>query len=109
MGMHRYESIRVVADDDALLAALGGRPLWGVEKDFATTSLFDVKSYPRDVVLLFGSERAGLPERLIRQCQCVIGIPMYGINHSLPVSVTVGIVLCDWARRRYAPGTIVAG
>lgn len=109
MGMHHYETIRVVDDDDALLEAVRDRPLWGVEKDHATVSLFDLKAYPRDVVLLFGSERAGLPERMIRECDQVIGIPMYGVNHSFPVSVTVGMVLCDWARRRYAPGTMVSG
>ncbi len=109
MGMHRYETIRVLPDDDALLEAIAGRPLWGVEKDHATLSLFDVKDYPRDVVLLFGSERGGLPLPLVRRCEQVLGIPMYGVNHSFPVSVTVGMVLCDWARRRYAPGTIVTG
>ncbi len=109
MGMHRYENIRVVPDDEALLDAIEGRPLWGVEKDCATLSLFDVKRYPRDVVLLFGSERGGLPSSIIARCDEVVGIPMYGINHSFPVSVTVGMVLCDWARRRYAPGTIVTG
>lgn len=109
MGMHHFETIRVVADDAAFLAALGDRPLWGVEKDHATTSLFDVQQYPPSVVLLFGSERRGLPGALIDRCGQVIGIPMYGINHSFPVSVTVGILLCDWARRRYAPGTVVTG
>jgi len=29
----------------------------------------------------------------------VIAIPMYGINHSYPVAVAAGMVLCEWARR----------
>ncbi len=30
----------------------------------------------------------------------MVGIPMYGVNHSFPVAVAAGIVLSDWARRR---------
>ncbi len=29
----------------------------------------------------------------------VIGIPIYGVNHSLPVAVAAGIVMHEWARR----------
>ena len=109
MGMHRYEDIRVLANDAALLEHMRGRPVWAIEKDHARRSIFDVQEYPRDVVLLFGSERAGLPKELVEAADDVIGIPMYGVNHSYPVSVTVGMVLLDWARRRYRPGTVVAG
>jgi tRNA G18 (ribose-2'-O)-methylase SpoU len=109
MGMHRYETIRVVPDAEAFLEAIAARPLWAVEKDHATIGLFDVCAYPRDVVLAFGSERAGLPESILSRAEQVIGIPMYGVNHSYPVAVAAGMVLCDWARRRYAPGAMVPG
>ena len=109
MGMHRFETIRVFDDEQQFLEHVGRRPLWAVEKDCATRSLFDVRSWPHEVVLLFGSERAGLPASLLLHAREVIGIPMYGINHSYPVSVAVGMVLCDWARHRYCPGTIVSG
>ncbi len=102
MGMEKYESIVRVADDDALLVHVGERPLWGVEKDHATTSLYAVTSFPRDVVLLFGSERGGIPTSLIARCATVVGIPIYGVNHSLPLAIAAGIVMNDWARRRYA-------
>lgn len=109
MGMHRYETIRVCANEETLLQIVGSRPLWAVEKDHATCSLFGIASYPRDVVFLFGSERAGLPDSVLSRADQVVGIPMFGVNHSYPVSVAAGMVLCDWARRRYAPGTIVSG
>ena len=107
MGMEKYESVIRVADDDAFLAHVGDRPLWAVEKDHATTSLHAVPSFPRDVVLLFGSERFGVPEALIRRAQTVIGIPIYGVNHSLPLAVAAGIVMNEWARRKYADGVLV--
>lgn len=107
MGMEKYESVVRVADDDAFLAYVGERPLWAVEKDHATTSLHAVASFPRDVVLLFGSERFGVPESLVRRAQAVIGIPIYGVNHSLPLAVAAGIVMNEWARRRYASGVLL--
>jgi tRNA G18 (ribose-2'-O)-methylase SpoU len=109
MGMHRYETIRVFEGEEPFVQCLADRPLWAVEKDSATISLFAVEQYPRDVVLLFGSERAGLPASLLGRAQQVVGIPMYGVNHSYPVAISAGMVLCDWARRRYKPGTVVAG
>lgn len=106
MGMEKYESVVRVDDDDALLAHVGERPLWAVEKDHATTSLYAVASFPRDVVLLFGSERFGVPVSLIERAQAVVGIPIYGVNHSLPLAVASGIVMSEWARRKYTAGAI---
>jgi tRNA G18 (ribose-2'-O)-methylase SpoU len=52
------------------------------------------------VVLLFGSEDEGIPDGLLSASAEVIAIPMYGINHSYPVAISAGMVLCEWARRR---------
>jgi tRNA G18 (ribose-2'-O)-methylase SpoU len=59
------------------------------------------------VVFVFGSERFGVPGELIAAADEVVGIPLYGVNHSLPVAVAAGIVMNEWARRRYAPGATV--
>lgn len=98
MGMHRYETIVSCPDDEAFLEAVRGRPLVSVERDHANTTLWEVE-FPRDVVLVFGSENDGVPQRLLDASDEVIAIPMYGINHSFPVSVATGMVLCEWARR----------
>ncbi|MDB4933441.1 MAG: hypothetical protein JWP87_413 [Labilithrix sp.] len=104
MGMEKYESVVRVANDEAFLAHVGKRPLWAVEKDHATTSVYDVAAFPRDVVLLFGSERFGIPAPLIAHAHAVVGIPIYGVNHSLPLAVAAGILMNEWARRKYAAG-----
>lgn len=109
MGMHRFETIRVCYDDDEFLEHIAGRPLWAVEKERATRSLYAPEPFPDDVVLLFGSERFGLPSSMLDRADEVIGIPMFGVNNSFPVSVAAGMVLGEWGRRRYAPGTIVIG
>jgi tRNA G18 (ribose-2'-O)-methylase SpoU len=107
MGMEKYENVVRVADDEAFLAHVGQRPLWALEKDHATTSLYAVPGFPRDVVLLFGSERFGVPMPLIERAEAVVGIPIYGVNHSLPLAVAAGIVMNEWARRKYAEGALV--
>lgn len=106
MGMERYETIVRVRSDDELLEHVGQRPLWAVEKDAATTSLYAVDRFPRDVVLLFGSERFGVPKPLLARASATLGIPIYGVNHSLPLAVAAGIVMSEWARRRYADGAV---
>lgn len=107
MGMERYENVVRVADDEAFLAHVGPRPIWAVEKDHATTSIYAVDAFPREVVLLFGSERFGIAPALVARASQVLAIPLYGVNNSLPLAIASGIVMSEWARRRYRPGTVV--
>jgi tRNA G18 (ribose-2'-O)-methylase SpoU len=107
MGMHKYETIVQVAGPDELTGAIAGRPLWAVEKDHARRSICAVDRFPEGVVLLFGSERFGIPEELLVRADEVVGIPMYGVNHSFPVAVAAGIAMHEWARRRYKDGALM--
>ena len=120
MGMDKYETIvripELVTDGDGLagrdpLAALRehvrGRPVWAIEKDYARRSLRAVEKFPPGVVFLFGSERFGIPREVVEAADDVLGIPLYGVNHSLPLAVAAGIVMHEWAGRRYIPGAVV--
>ncbi len=107
MGMEKYETIVRVPDEAALFAHVAGCPVWAVEKDQARTNIYAVNAFPDDVVLAFGSERSGLPQSFLDRADEVIGIPMYGVNHSLPVAIAAGIVMSEWARRRYVSGAVV--
>jgi tRNA G18 (ribose-2'-O)-methylase SpoU len=109
MGMEHFETVVSLPDEEAFFRHTAGRPIWSVEKDFATVGLYDVAAYPDEVMLVLGSERTGLPPSIVERSEAVVGIPIYGVNHSLPVAVAAGIVLSDWARRRYAPGTTIVG
>lgn len=109
MGMHHYETIVVCADEQAFFDHIRGRSLWAVEKERATRSLYSPDPFADDLVLLFGSERFGLPDHVLDRADEIVGIPMYGINNSFPVSVAAGMVLAEWGRRRYRDGTVVTG
>jgi tRNA G18 (ribose-2'-O)-methylase SpoU len=98
MGMQKYETIIDCPDEQSFLAHVEGRPLIGVERDHARTSIWEA-AMPPGLVFLFGSENDGIPASLLSACAEVIAIPMYGINHSYPVAIAAGMVLCERARR----------
>jgi tRNA G18 (ribose-2'-O)-methylase SpoU len=106
MGMHKYETVVRVPDVDGLRRAVAGRPVWAIERDGARRSLYGVERFPPGVVLAFGSERFGLPQEMLDAADDVVAIPIYGVNNSLPVTVAAGIVMHEWARRRYSSGTV---
>lgn len=99
MGMQKYETIVEHPDERSFLDAVAGRPLVGVERDHARTTLWEAE-LPKDLVFVFGSENDGVPPAVLAACSQVIAIPMYGINHSYPVAIAAGMVMCEWARRR---------
>jgi len=105
MGMEKYETLVRVKDDDEFFAHVTGRPVWAVEKDGARRGLHDPGEFPKGVVFVFGSEREGLGAEFLARADDVVGIPMYGVNHSFPVAVAAGMVMGEWARRRYAAVT----
>jgi len=54
-------------------------------------------------LMVFGSEVSGVSREIVDAADLVVGIPMYGINHSFPVTVAAGIAMAEWTRRYY-PG-----
>lgn len=105
MGMQRYENVRELENEEALvaLAAAEGWPLCALEKDYdgELVNLWDA-ALPDDCVIVIGNENEGVGETLLEAASEVIAIPMFGINHSYPMTVAAGIAMAEWARRRYA-------
>jgi tRNA G18 (ribose-2'-O)-methylase SpoU len=79
----------------------GGGKLIVFEKDAARVDLWHA-DLPAECTMVFGSETTGVPDDLVRAADMVVGIPMYGINHSFPVTVAAGIAMAEWTRRHYA-------
>ena len=107
MGMEKYETLVRVADDEAFFEHVRGRPVWAFERESAETSVTEVVAFPKGVVFVVGSERAGLSPAFLARADAVLGIPIYGVNQSLPVVVAAGIAMHEWARRHYANGRTV--
>lgn len=108
MGMQRYENIREVPDENSFLAmaAEGNWPLIAFEKDEASVGLWEA-DMPDNAVLVFGNEDSGCSRAILDAAHQVVAIPMYGINHSYPISVAAGMGMAEWARRRYQHGRVV--
>jgi tRNA G18 (ribose-2'-O)-methylase SpoU len=107
MGMEKYETVVRLPDVDGLRRAVAGRPLSVIERHRARRSIYEIERFPAGVVLVFGSERFGVPGELLDAADDVVAIPIYGVNNSLPVTVAAGIVMHEWARRRYGGGAVL--
>ena len=102
MGMAKYENIVELPDEAAFLekARAQNWKLVVFEREVATADLWKA-DLPDDCVMVFGSEAEGVPAEIIAAAHQVIAIPMYGINHSFPVTVAAGIAMAEWTRRFY--------
>ncbi|AKF08090.1 TrmH family RNA methyltransferase [Sandaracinus amylolyticus] len=103
MGMQRYENVVEVESEAAFVAMAKERGwfLCSLEKDDASVGLWDAKM-PEHCVIVVGNEEEGVGAEILAASDEVIGIPMFGINHSYPMTVAAGIAMAEWARRRYA-------
>ena len=108
MGMQRYENLVYLPDEATLVTWAHARalPMLAFEREHARVDLWRA-NLPEECLMVFGSESTGIPETLIAAADLVVGIPMYGINNSFPVTVAAGIAMAEWTRRHYvthAPG-----
>lgn len=108
MGMQKYENIVELSDSFTLVerAHTEGWPLVVFEKEHARAALWKA-DIPDDAVLVFGCEDDGVHECILEAAHEIVSIPMYGINHSYPVSVAAGIGMAEWARRFYEKNRIL--
>jgi len=111
MGMEKYENITKLPSEEAFLARVAQDDLQivAIEKDHPRVEGLWSYSFPTErPVLLFGSENEGVSPDLLATARAVVAIPMFGINHSYPVSVAAGIVMAEWARRYWGGDRLVA-
>lgn len=111
MGMEKYENITKLPSEQAFLdrVAQDDLKIVAIEKDHPQVSGLWSYSFPEErAVLLFGSENEGVSPELLAQASAVVAVPMFGINHSYPVSVAAGIVMAEWARRYWGRERLVA-
>lgn len=103
MGMDKYENLVFLPSEAALVAWADERklPLVVFEREHARVDLWRAE-LPPSCLMVFGSESAGVSEEVIAAADTVVGIPMYGINNSFPVTVAAGIAMAEWTRRHFA-------
>jgi 23S rRNA (guanosine2251-2'-O)-methyltransferase len=72
-----------------------------VEKSISLEKL----AYHKDeaIALIFGNEVYGVEQEVVDRCDGSIEIPQFGTKHSLNISVSVGIVVWEVAKRYLVP------
>jgi tRNA G18 (ribose-2'-O)-methylase SpoU len=77
-----------------------GFQLCAVEQARQAVMLSDYQPLPgQKLALIFGNEVNGVDQDVIDSCDQVIEIPQLGTKHSLNISVSVGVVIWDIARK----------
>jgi tRNA G18 (ribose-2'-O)-methylase SpoU len=107
MGMQRYENLVYLPDEASLVAWTKKQrlPMLVFEREHARVDLWRA-DLPEACLMVFGSETTGVPSELVEAANLVVGIPMYGINNSFPVTVAAGIAMAEWTRRYFVTHTV---
>lgn len=80
---------------------IGGFHICGVEQVAGSIALneFQFESSSPKIALVFGNEVKGVSQKVLDMCDDFIEIPQNGTKHSLNVSVSVGVVLWELAKK----------
>ena len=75
-----------------------GKKIVAIETSDNATCIYDTP-LPEDVAFIVGSERNGLSDELLAQCDMVVYIPVPGPTRSLNVSHAAAVALFEWQRQ----------
>ena len=75
-----------------------GKTIVAIETADNATCIYDTQ-LPEDVAFIVGSERDGLSNELLKQCEMVVYIPVPGPTRSLNVSHAAAVALFEWQRQ----------
>ncbi len=102
MGNHKYENIHILTMND-FLSLHSKRKIVAFERrpgQLSTINSWDY-TYPENPILLFGSEKSGIPDLLLDHSTDIISIPMFGLNNDLNLGYSAGIAMYDWIVKHY--------
>lgn len=100
-GAIEYIPIATVSGIPAAIAQAERAGVWSVGLDAnGETSIFAVSVVDRPLMLVFGSEGAGLSRLARERCDVLAQIPLYGRIESLNVAAAAAIACCEVARSR---------
>lgn len=77
-------------------------PLVAIEITSKSTNVYNAQ-LPCEGAFVIGGERYGIPDRILQMCTSAVHIPMFGVNSSMNVATSLGIILYEWHRRFRSP------
>ena len=102
MGAHKFEDIHKVTMDEFLQEA-SSRNLVVFERRPELESK-DLISYewPELPLVVFGSEKSGIPDELLEAATDIVSIPMFGVHNDHNVACAASIAIYDFVSKHLA-------
>ena len=66
-------------------------PVWAAETTSRSKPFMDV-DVPKEVAIVFGNEALGVNSEVLRECDAIIEIPVYGFKNSLNVAAACAVI-----------------
>ena len=100
-GAIEYLAIAKVSSISAAVEDLKKKGIWTYAAEAGGTPYYET-DFSGPAAIVFGSEGSGIQESVLRKCDFVVSIPMYGKVNSFNVSTAASVILCEAARRHRA-------
>lgn len=96
MGCEKYENI-IKIDLECFMKTTKNRLIVAFERrrDLDSESLMNFK-WPLNPILLFGSEKSGIPLELLKRANYLVCIPQYGIHNDFNLANAISIGVYDF-------------
>ena len=102
VGTYNYTNVNQITIDD-LLNMRSTHSLVAIENNVESVPLGSFK-WPKNPLIIMGSENQGIPQYILDQCHYTVEIPMFGSVRSLNVGTASGIVLNDYVTKTSLSG-----
>ena len=101
VGTYHYEDVHHAANWEIFMENKPDGPIICLENIGGPkqVSLLDFV-LPKNAIFVYGEEKSGIPEYIIKDADYILSIPMWGSVRSLNVSVVSGIIMYEY-RRQY--------
>ncbi len=99
MGTHKWESIEEATLTEFLTRNKDRNIIAFERRHNLTTKDIRNFEYPENPILFFGSEKFGVPDRVIEQAHSVVTIPVFGVHNDYNQAVAAGIAIYDFVSK----------
>ena len=100
VGTYHYEDVHHAANWEIFMENKPDGPIICLENIGGPkqVSLLDFV-LPKNAIFVYGEEKSGIPEYILKDADYILSIPMWGSVRSLNVSVASGIIMYEYRRQ----------
>ena len=101
MGTNQYVKWCHSSSTEKMILSLKqqGKTIVGVETVRGASCLYDMSISSPHVVFILGNERYGLSEDILKLCDEIVRVPVFGCKNSLNIGVCASVVGYEMRRR----------